>query len=200
MSNDQLQPSHLITQLLNATGEGVTDARNRLWEMLYGELRRLAHGQLADEGNNCTLQPTSLVNEAYLRLVGSADMVWANRRHFFGAAAQAMRRIRIENARHRLRAKRGGGRERVPLDDGLNAFEADPVTAIAVDEALTKLEAMDAQTAEVLKLRFFAGLSVEQTAELMELSPRSIELKTAFGRAWLRQRLAGNGGESMDAG
>lgn len=191
-------PTNPITQLLAAAGDGDVVARDRLWGLIYDELHRLARQQLAGDAAKRHLQPTTLVNEAYLRLVGDGHVQWADRRHFFGAAAQAMRRIRVEDARRRRRLKRGGGRRpepagtadgRNPLDNIL-VFDRDPVKVIALDEALRRLEERDPCKAEVVLLRFFAGLSVEETAKVLGISPRGVDKEWAFARAWLHRELS----------
>jgi RNA polymerase sigma factor (TIGR02999 family) len=143
------------------------------------------------ENPDPAMQTTLLVNEAYLRLVGGGNVGWDNRRHFFAAAAEAMRRIRIDEARKRRCAKRGGGRRRVGLDETLATGRADPLDLLAIDEALSALEAENARPAEVVKLRFFAGLGVEDTAAALGVSPRTVELDWRYARAWLHKALRG---------
>lgn len=151
----------------------------------------MARRQLFAENHDPAMQTTMLVNEAYLRLVGGGDVAWESRRHFFAAAAEAMRRIRIDAARRRGRAKRGGGRKRVGLDETLATGRADPLDLIAIDEALGTLEAENPRPAEVVKLRFFAGLGVEDTAAALGVSPRTVELDWRYARAWLHKALSG---------
>jgi RNA polymerase sigma factor (TIGR02999 family) len=194
-----------LTQLLAAAGQGDQAAQNRLWATIYDELRRLAQCELAGHDPKRSPQPTSLVHEAYLRLVGNENVQWANRRHFFAAAAKAMRRIRIDDARKRKRLKRGGGRQAVSLDEEsvphprrgwgtpaeVGAAEQDPAEVLAVDEALKRLEQEDPRKAEVVELRYFAGMTVDETAQALGLSPRTVEVEWRFAKAWLHRQLAG---------
>ncbi len=178
-----------VTQLLDAVSEGQGPAQEKLWSLIYSELHALARRQLANEAPGPDLQATSLVHEAYIRLVGSQTMTWANRRHFFAAAANAMRRIRIDEARKRHRLKRGGDYRRVPLEEAAAALDDDPAELMALDEAMNRLEAIDPRKAQIVSLRYFAGLTVEETAEALELSPRTIESDWHFARAWLHREL-----------
>lgn len=183
------EASHAITQLLHAANHGDSNALNHLWSAIYDEMHRLARAQLAREGPGCTLQTTSLVHEAYLRLVGTEPLEWANRRHFFGAAANAMRRIRVDEARKRKGLKRGGGQKQLPLQEDPFGFDDNPVQLLAVDEALRKLEQVDPCKAEVVMLRYFAGLSVDETAAALRISPREVDNEWRFAKAWLHQEL-----------
>lgn len=149
----------------------------------------MARGALAREGAGQTLQPTDLVHEAYLRLVGSGEVHWENRAHFFASAAEAMRRILIDRARSRSRLKRGGGAQRVELSEGFAAEEPPPEEILAVDEALTRLEAIDPVMTQVVKFRYFAGFSIPETAELMQISPRSVDRFWSAARAWFQREL-----------
>ena len=179
-----------VTQLLVAAGQGDAAAADRLWSTVYDELRRLARGQLAREHSGCSLDSTSLVHEAYLRLVGREPIEWANRRHFFAAAARAMRHIRVEDARRRGRFKRGGGRQASPLTDEPPIFDDDPVEVLAIDEALRNLEKVSPRQAEIVMLRYFAELSVDDTAEALGVSPRTVDYEWRFARAWLHRELS----------
>jgi RNA polymerase sigma factor (TIGR02999 family) len=179
-----------LTRLLAATGRGEAGARNQLWTLIYDELHQLAQMQLAGEPVVARGHPTSLVHEAYLRLTADVPIDWANRRHFFGAAAQAMRRIRVDDARRRGRIKRGGGQQPQPLSDEPAAPEADPVDLLALDEALDKLAGEYPRTAEVVTLRFFGELSVEETADALGVSPRTVDSEWQFARAWLHRELS----------
>lgn len=174
--------------LIREIGQGNVLAADELLPLVYEELRRLARAQLAHEKHAVTLQPTALVHEAYLRLVGSDD-VWENRRHFFAAAAEAMRRILIERARRRLAAKHGGDYERASLSDWKPEEEPAPEILLALDQALERLERRDASMAAVVKLRYFAGLSVEETAQSLDLSPRSVNRHWVAARAWLLREM-----------
>lgn len=149
----------------------------------------MARSALAGEGAGQTLQPTELVHEAYLRLLGGGEIRWENRAHFFASAAEAMRRILIERARSGFRLKRGGGAQRVELSEGLAMQESPPEELLAVDQALTRLEAIDPAMSQVVKLRYFAGCSVPETAELMRISPRTVDRFWSAARAWFQREL-----------
>lgn len=178
-----------ITLLLGAAGRGDSGAAAQLWTVVYDELRRLARGQLADEGRRCTLESTALIHEAYMRLVGAENLEWTNRRHFFAAAARAMRYIRIEDARKRARIKRGGDRPVQPIRDEMAAFDNDPAELLALDEALSKLELAAPRQAEIVLLRYFAGLSVDETARVLGVAPRTVDNEWRLARAWLHREL-----------
>lgn len=178
-----------VTQLLAAAGRGDEHAGDRLWSVLYDELRRLARSQLAGEGRGCSLESGSLVHEAFIRLIGDQPVEWANRRHFFAAAARAMRNIRIDDARRRGRAKRGGDQAHGQMHDQAAIFEDDPVEVLAVDEALKQLEQTAPRQAEIVNLRYFAGLSVDETAQVLDVSPRTVDYEWRFARAWLHREL-----------
>ena len=159
-----------------------------LFPKLYNQLHDLAHSRLRHESNGHTLQTTALVHEVYMRL--GADSGWENPRHFFGAAAEAMRRILVERARRRDSLKRGGGKSRIDLDFVDAATESDPAAMLALDDALTELKVMDPRLSEVVMLRYFSGLSVEETASAMAVSSRTIKRDWAVARAWLSRRLS----------
>jgi len=178
-----------ITEVLSRFGPdgGPTD---ELIPLVYAELRVLARAWMAREPKGHTLPPTALVHEAYLRLVTDPNMKWDNRRHFFGAAAEAMRRILIERARRVSRQKRGGDHTRVELDEELAPGDEPKVDEVlAVHGALDDLEAIDPQMAQVVKLRYFGGLTVEETAQALGESPRSINRSWTAARAWLKRRM-----------
>jgi RNA polymerase sigma factor (TIGR02999 family) len=178
-----------VTQVLARFGPdgGPTD---ELIQLVYAELRALARAWLAREPAGHTLPPTALVHEAYLRLVTDPTLQWENRRHFFGAAAEAMRRILIERARRVSRQKRGGDRERVDLDEELTpGQELQVEEVLAIHDALDELEALDAGMAQVVKLRYFGGLTVEETAQAIGESPRSVNRNWTAARAWLKRRM-----------
>ncbi len=188
---------HLVTQLLEQACEGDSHAAAELLPLVYDELRRLSRAKMAAEGGGGagqTLQPTALVHEAYMRLLGAAgkDVRWDGRAHFFGAAARAMRRILIERARARNRLKRGGGRDgvRVELDDAAIADESRSEDLIALDEILDKLERHDKRKADVVMMRYFAGLSIEETAAALGVSPATVKNDWTFARAWLNHELS----------
>jgi RNA polymerase sigma factor (TIGR02999 family) len=177
-----------VTRLLNAAGAGDADAAEELLPLIYEELRALAQARMAGEGAH-TLQPTALVHEAYLRLIGPAETAWSHRGHFFLAAAQAMRRILIERARRRGRIKRGGDRQRVTLDENAIGSEDRAEQLLELDEALKKLEVHDARRSQIVMLRYFAGLTIEETAAAMGLSTALIKREWAIARAWLYREL-----------
>jgi RNA polymerase sigma factor (TIGR02999 family) len=167
---------------------------DHLLPVVYDELRAIAAARLRGERQGHTLQPTALVHEAYLRLLGGAGPPWNSRAHFFHAAAEAMRRILIEYARRRKRVKRGGGRVRVDLEDAQVAEWPHPDELLAVDEAIRRLEEEDSRAADVVRLRYFVGLSVEETSKALELSERTVMREWAYAKAWLRDAL----GEDAD--
>ena len=180
-----------VTRILSAVEQADPQAAEQLLPLVYEELCKLAAQRLAQEKPGQTLQATALVHEAYLRLVGAGDAGWDSRGHFFAAAAEAMRRILVDNARRKGGAKRGRGRARVELnlDELASPERADDL--IALDEALEHFARTDPQTAELVKLRFFAGVGVKQAAELLGISPRTADFRWAYARAWLFERLAG---------
>jgi RNA polymerase sigma factor (TIGR02999 family) len=179
-----------VTRILEAIAQGDPRAAGELLPLVYDELRRLAAQRLAQEKPGQTLQATALVHEAYLRLVGgNLEQPWNSRGHFFAAAAEAMRRILVETARRKRRVRHGGGRQRLDLDQ--LELSADEVSddLLALDEALEKLAAEEAEAAQVVQLRYFAGLSIEQTAAALGISVRTANRHWAFARAWLFQQL-----------
>lgn len=178
-----------ITQLLQQFSAGHRDGVDQLLEVVYAELRRQAARYLRRERKNHTLQPTALVNEAFMKLVDQRNVQWQNRAHFFGVAAQAMRRIVIDHARARRRVKRGGVQRAVTLDEAMIAAESRSIDVLALDEALTRLAGLDERQARIVELRYFAGLSVEETAEVTGLSPATIKREWAMARAWLHAEL-----------
>ena len=179
-----------VTQLLARAQAGDRGATDELFPLVYDELRQLADRYLSAEARVQTLQPTALVHEAYLRLVGPADQGWENRAHFFGAAARAIRRILIDRARARKRLKRGLGDRPLPLEAAESvAVEGPDLDVLALDEALQRLSAVDAQTAQVVELRFFGGLGVDETATTLGISPATVAREWAFARAWLHREM-----------
>lgn len=178
-----------VTQLLRRAQHGDRAATNELFPVVYEELRKLAERNLADERRNHTLSPTALVHEAYLRLVGPAETPWDSRAHFFGAAAQAIRRILTDHARARGRVKRGGGAKPVAFDEQSVAAPESDLDFVGLDEALTKLAALDPQKARVVELRFYAGLPVESVAAALGVSPSTVARDWAFARIWLHREL-----------
>lgn len=183
---------HQVTLLLGAIADGDSRASAELLPLIYEELRRLAASYMAKEAHALTMQPTALVHEAYLRLVGQSDVHWSGRGHFFGAAAQAMRRILVDQARARGRHKRGGEALRVPLDDNLLSGKEGPSTdLIALDDALSALERYDHRKFQVVMLQYFAGLSVDETAAALALSPTTVRNDWTIARAWLLRAING---------
>jgi RNA polymerase sigma factor (TIGR02999 family) len=181
-----------VTRILDRVQQGDPKAAEELLPLVYEELRKLAAQKMANEAAGQTLQPTALVHEAWLRLGDDpAGQHWDNRGHFFSAAAEAMRRILIENARRKSRLKRGGDWERVELEDLQVAGDSDPLTLLALDEALAELAARHPDHAELVKLRFFAGLSMPEAARASRLSESTAKRYWAFARGWLFDRMAG---------
>jgi RNA polymerase sigma factor (TIGR02999 family) len=177
------------SQLLIAIEQGDPQAPSQLLPLVYDELRRLAAQKLAHEPAGQTLQPTALVHEAYLRLAGDGDYRWDSRGHFFAACAEAMRRILIDNARRRSAQKRGGTAQRLQIDDQLAVADRQDDEVLALDEALDELEKHDAQVAQLVKLRYFSGLSHQDSAEVLGISRRSADRLWAVAKAWLHQRM-----------
>lgn len=180
-----------VTRILSAIEQGDPQAAHQLLPLVYDELRRLAARKMAQEAPGQTLQPTALVHEAYLRLVGERQCdKWDSRGHFFAAAAEAMRRILIDAARRKNAVKRGGALVRCALNEGDVSLDANDVdTLLGLDEALTELAKTDAQLARLVELRYFTGLTVEECAKVLHVSPRTIKRNWAYARAWLRRRL-----------
>jgi RNA polymerase sigma factor (TIGR02999 family) len=179
-----------ITDLLVAWGDGDQAALERLFPLVYDELHRLAAFYLRRERSDHTLQPTALVNEVYLRLVDQRRVRWQNRARFFGVAAQMMRRILVSHARSRHAAKRGGSDQRITLQDELAVTDQRDVNLLALDDALTKLEAIDPEKSKLVELRFFSGLTVPETAEVMSISPRTVDRQWQTAKAWLYREIA----------
>src|SRR4051794_39281372 len=181
-----------VTHILSAIDHGDPKAADKLLPLVYDELRRLAAQRLAQEQPGQTLQATALVHEAYLRLVGADDPGWDGRGHFFAAAAEAMRRILVDNARRKAAIKAGGAHERVGLDEIEVAIEGPRMDLLALDEALTALEAKDKRKADLVRLRYFAGLTVDQAARALGISPSTADNDWAYARSWLRVAMLGD--------
>ena len=179
-----------ITEILEQSQPGDVNAADRLLPLVYQELRRLATHKLANESAGQTLQPTSLVHEAWLRLKGDENHQWNSRGHFFGAAAEAMRRILIENARRKKALKHGGGQERCDIQEVEIASVVPDEELLAVSEALDKFARRDPQKAELVKLRYFVGMTIEETAEIMEISAPTAKRWWNYSRAWFRTEIA----------
>ena len=179
-----------VTQLLLAWREGDRSALDRLMPLVYEELRRLARHYMRGERTGHTLQTTALVNEAYLRLVDHKNIQWQNRAHFFAVAAQAMRRVLVDHARSRGYAKRGGSAHRVTFDEGALISQGQDPDLLALDEALSRLSAIDPRKAQIVELRYFGGLSVEETAEVVNVSAVTVMREWNKAKAWLFRELS----------
>lgn len=178
-----------VTELLVHWGQGDAGAREALIPLVYEELRRIARRRLRRERPNHTLQSAALVNEAYLRLVGQQPPHCQNRAHFFGVAAQLMRQILVDHARHRLAAKRGAGARGITLETNVALPQKPEVDLIALDDGLNRLASLDPQQSRVVELRFFGGLSIEETSEVLGISPATVKRDWATARAWLLREI-----------
>lgn len=178
-----------VTELLQQWSVGRQDALDELWPAIYGELRRLAASYLRRERPNHTLQATALVHEAFLKLVDQRAVRWQNRAHFFGIAAQMMRRILVDHARAHTASKRGSGIRPLSLDEALAVAPTSDVDLLALDEALTRLAEVDPRQGRVVELRFFGGLTVDETAEVLHVSPATIGREWTLAKAWLYAEL-----------
>ena len=183
-----------ISRILERVNSGEPRAANELLPLVYDQLRAAARKQMAQERGDHTLQATALVHEAYLRLVGPQEIPWENRAHFYVAAAEAMRRVLIEHARKRGRVKRGGGQRRIPLSGAELAEDPNLEEIMSVDAAIRRLEERDGRMARIVRLRFFAGLGVGETAAALGLSDRTVRREWALARAWLHRELTGGAG------
>jgi RNA polymerase sigma factor (TIGR02999 family) len=182
--------SEKVTELLAQISGGNRAAVDELMPLVYRELKRIAGSQLGRERVGHTLQATALVHEAYLKLVDQREVAWRNRAHFFGVSAQAMRRILLDYAKSRGRRKRGGEARRTSFDEALAVAEDRVSDLLTIDQALTKLEQLDARQAKVVELRFFGGLSVEETAEVLGVSTPTVKREWAMAKAWLYRELS----------
>lgn len=182
-------PQQHVTQMLVDWSKGDTDAPARLMPLVYDELRQLAHHYLRRERADHTLQATGLVHEAYLRLVDQSTTTWQNRAHFFGVAAQVMRRILVDYARAHRAEKRGGDRQKLAFDEALTPSAERSVDLIALDDALKDLVTFDARQSRIVELRFFGGLTIEEVGEVLDVSPRTIKREWRMARAWLRREI-----------
>jgi len=178
-----------VTELLIRWSNGDRTALDRLMPLIYDELRRLARHYMRRERPGHTLQTTALVHEAYLKLVDQTKVRWHNRAHFFGIAANLMRQILVQHARRRHAAKRGGARSSVSLEDAVGLSEEPVVDLVALDQALIRLDALDPQKSRIVELRFFGGLTVDETAEVLGLSPRTVKRQWRVAKAWLYDQL-----------
>jgi RNA polymerase sigma factor (TIGR02999 family) len=179
-----------VTQLLIDWSKGDKAAFDRLIPVVHAELRRLARNYMARENPGHTLQTSALINEAYIRLVDQQSVPWQNRAHFFGVAAQVMRHILIDHARSHRFAKRGGGARKVPLEEALAITDQRADELIAMDDALTYLATLDPRKSKLIELRFFGGLSIEETAEAMEVSPITVTREWRSAKAWLHREMS----------
>jgi RNA polymerase sigma factor (TIGR02999 family) len=182
--------SHDVTQLLVAWSDGDQAARDRLMSVVYEELHRLAQRYMRRESPGHTLQTSALVNEAFLRLVDQRNVHWQNRAHFFAIAAQMMRRILVDYARSRNYAKRGGGERALSLDEGLIVSDERSAEVVAVHEALEELAKFDARKSQIVELRFFGGLTIDETAEVLGVSPGTVMSDWTVAKAWLRREIS----------
>ena len=183
---------HSVTEMLLAWGEGDEAARDELLAVVYQELHRLAHHYMKRESPGHTLQTSALVNEAYVRLVDQNNVQWQNRAHFYGIAAQMMRRILVDYARNRRYAKRGGGAQKVSLNEALIVSDERSEEVVSVHEALEQLAAFDPRKSQIVELRFFGGLSIEETAEVLDVSPGTVMRDWTLAKAWLRREMSNN--------
>jgi RNA polymerase sigma factor (TIGR02999 family) len=198
MEDVTLQHSQDVTHLLEAIHSGDKEAVDLLVQHVYAQLKQLAESYLRAERPNHTLQPTALVNEAYLKLVGQRDVRWQSRSHFLGIAAQAMRRILVDHARRRHAVKRDAA-NLITLDEGMFARTASTLDVIAVSDALSRLSQLDERQSRIVELRFFGGLDIDETAHVLEISPATVKREWRVARAWLRRELSEGDGPQSDA-
>ena len=182
-------PPHQVTQLLQEWSEGDENALTKLMPLVHDELHRLAHQHMRRESAGHILQTSALINEAYLRLVNQ-QINWQGRSHFFGIAARIMRRILVDYARKRNAVKRGGSLIQVPLDEASSVVQEQAANVAALDDALQRLETIDERQGKIVELRFFGGLSIEETAEVLKVSPGTVMRDWTFVRAWLRNEMS----------
>jgi RNA polymerase sigma factor (TIGR02999 family) len=189
----KMPTSHDVTKLLLEWSKGNRDAMEELLPLVYRELQKIAHRYLGRERNSNTLQTTALVHEAFLKLIDQTRVQWQNRAHFFGIAAQAMRRILVDHARQKLADKRGGGGEKVELDEGLiDVSDEKASNLIELDSALKRLAEIDEQKSRMVELRYFGGLSIEETAEVLGVSIATVNRQWRLAKAWLYKEISGN--------
>jgi RNA polymerase sigma factor (TIGR02999 family) len=195
---DNASPSPQVTQLLVAWGNGDQVARDQLMGVVYDELHRLAHRYMKRESPGHTLQTSALVNEAFVRLVDQKNVRWQNRAHFFAIAAQMMRRILVDYARSRNYAKRGGGAAQVSLDEALIVSDERSAEVVNVHEALEHLAEFDARKSQIVELRFFGGLSIDETAEVLRVSPGTVMRDWTLAKAWLRREISSDDSVNLE--
>lgn len=186
-----LMTDHQVTELLQQWSKGDETALDELMPVIYNELHQLAHKYIRREEAGHILQTSALINEAYLRLVEQPKIRWENRKHFFGIAARLMRHILVDEARKRKSDKRGGKTIRIPLDEASDLVEQQAANVVALDDALKRLQAIDSRQSEIVELRFFGGLSIEETADVLKVSPGTVMRDWTFARAWLRNEMTG---------
>lgn len=186
---NESEPSPNITTLLEQAAAGDQDAANQLMPLVYQQLRAIAQLRMASENPGHTLQATALVHEVFLKLVGDRKIPWQNQGHFYAAAAQSMRRVLLDHAKAKGRKKRGGNRKKMPLNVADLAIDENSEQILALDAALCRLEEQNPEAASVVRLRFYAGLSVDQTAEALDMAPRTVDRRWKFARAWLYKAL-----------
>lgn len=184
-----MSSTHDVTQVLRELSDGQESAPARLMPLVYRELRKLAAGYLQDERAEHTLQPTALVHEAYLRLVDWSNVTWQNRAHFFALAAQVMRHILVDYAREKQAQKRGGGWTRLALEDAVSFPQQREVDLVALDDALKELAQLDPMQSRIVELRFFGGLTIEETAEALRTSPATVKREWTLAKAWLHKTI-----------
>jgi RNA polymerase sigma factor (TIGR02999 family) len=189
-----------VTRLLQDCSQGNREALDKLLPLVYNELRRLAHSYLSHERPDLTLQTTALVHEAYLKLIDQHSVNWENRAQFFAISAQAMRRILLDNARRHTAAKRGSGGQKISLDDVATlSVDSANESLIALDLALRKLETIDDAQSKIVELRYFGGLTIEETAAVLKISPSSVQREWTVARAWLYKAITGTPDSAIDA-
>jgi len=193
-----METSPDVTALLSELTKGNPEAGSKLIPLVYDQLRRLADGYMRRERTGHTLQTTALVHEAYLKLLGQRSVDWQNRAHFFGIAAQVMRRVLIDHARSHVRDKRGGGRGAIPLDEALVFSPERSSEFLELNEALERLTQLDARQAQIVEMRFFGGLTVEETAEVLGISPKTVKRDWTVAKAWLHGELKGSYGSATE--
>lgn len=191
MPDDTNSDEQVVAELLAKLAEGEDEAADRLMPLVYDRLRGLAQKLLRHESPAHTLQPTALVNEAYLRMLGQSEVDWQGKTHFFAIGAKMMRRILVDHARRKHSKKRGGGMHRISLADDLCVSNRNDEDVLAIEEALKKLAKLDARQAQIVELRFYGGLTVEEVAEVLNVSKRTVESDWTMLRAWLRRELTG---------
>ena len=179
-----------VTQILLAVQDGDRDAPARLMPVVYDELRRLADHYLRQERPDHTLQGTALVHEAYLKLIDQTQVDWRNRAHFFGVAAQLMRQILVDHARRHRSSKRGGAQQKLTLDEAVDYSQSRDVDLVALDDALTALAQRDERQSRIVELRFFGGLTIEETAVALDISPATVKVDWSMAKAWLRREIS----------